>query len=193
MPQQPVILSKRVSRSGGPRWVPATLAEIAPMLIVAGLALSIVGWTDFLLLFWPQQFGHPEWEFGIVAAAYDTLPVPLTGMLLLGIGLRARGAAPALVRMLGAVSVLVAVACLVLLIIFTLDVPLAWKAMHGTLPGAQTPAAQPNLVEIAGIKRGIAKALVFGLGYVTAFSLMGIMLWRGAGRTEPARVETSEV
>jgi peptidoglycan/LPS O-acetylase OafA/YrhL len=193
MPQQPVILGRKAPRPARrSRWSVASLADVAPMLLFAGCLLAIVGWVDVALLYWPQQFGDPQWEFGIIATTYDTLAMALMGMLLVGVGLRARGSPPLLVKAFGVACVLVALFCLALLVIFTLDIPLAVNAMHGNLPGAQGAAARPSPVVIAGIKRGIAKAVLYGLGYGTTFTAMGIMLWRGAGLTEPARSDDGE-
>ena len=48
----------------------------------AALALLVVGGADFLLTWYPPDFGNREWEFGTVTSSLNGLPI-----LLLGIGL----------------------------------------------------------------------------------------------------------
>jgi hypothetical protein len=74
------------------------------------------------------------------------------------------------------------VAVLLLWLLFLLDIPVAWQAMTRVPPGATGAAAQPNVLVMSGIKRGIAKAVVFGVAYAATFLGMAIMMWRGARR-----------
>jgi hypothetical protein len=52
-----------------------------------GLAFLVVGGSDFALVWFPLNFGNPEWEFGTVTQSFNGLPI-----LLLGLGLLVAGA-----------------------------------------------------------------------------------------------------
>ena len=157
---------------------PATPAQLAPLILTVGLVLALSGWTDVALFYLPLQFGQNEWEFGTIAQTFDALPLPTLAMLLLATGLRARGGSRRWTRALAAACGLVVLVLVGLLLIFALDVPVAWKAMaHPT-----TGMAAPTLQVIAGIKRGIVKVLLFGVGYLAAYATLAVSLWR-SGRT----------
>lgn len=120
-------------------------------------------------------FGNSEWEFGIIAQTFDAMPTATMGMLLLALGLRARDAGKALTRTHAAVCALVALVIALLLVIFSLDIPVAWRAMTRVPPGGGAPQ---TAVVIAGIKRGIAKAVLFGVVYLVTYAMMARMMWR---------------
>lgn len=132
---------------------------------------------DIGLLYLPLGFGNNEWEFGIIAQTFDALPTATVGMVLLAAGLRAHGSRTAILRALSIVCVVIALILAVLLLIFALDIPIAWKAMT-RVPAGATPTTQPNPIVVSGIKRGIAKAMLFGLVYITAYGVLARQMWR---------------
>jgi hypothetical protein len=155
-------------------------------LLAAGAALSIAGWTDIALFFWPPRFGTAEWEFAIIAQTFNALPLPTLGTALLALGMRARGGAAVWARTLAVIMALVAVGCLVALGIFMLDVPVALRAIPPRAPG---PGAQAAAVMAAGIKRSIGKVFLFASAYAAAYAVMSVVLWRASrGARAPKQV-----
>jgi hypothetical protein len=136
-----------------------------------------VGWADIGLLYLPLGFGNNEWEFGIIAQTFDALPMSTVGMLLLALGLRARGAGRVFTRGHAIICMIVVLVLVLLLVIFSLDIPIALKAMMRVPQGA-SPTTQPNPILVSGIKRGIAKAVLFGLIYIVTFGGMAWQMWR---------------
>ena len=178
MPEQPLIYDRAAARAASPhgRLAPAGLPDVAWLLLAVGLVLALVGWTDVALLYYPPFFGNNEWEFGVVAQTFDALPTSTVAMLLLAVGLRARGGRPIPTRLFGVLCGVIMLVIVGLLVIFLLDVPIAWKAITRVPPGGQR-----NLMAIAGLKRGIAKVGAYGVGYAACYAVMAVMMWR-AGR-----------
>src|SRR5947207_11355688 len=79
---------ERRNRPSGPV-PPSSVRDLAPLLIIGGLVLSLAGWVDVLLFYWPQRFGESEWEFGVISQTIDALPLPTLGLVLLALALRA--------------------------------------------------------------------------------------------------------
>ena len=48
-----------------------------------GLVFLVVGGVDFVLVWWPPNFGSREWEFGTVTQSFNGLPIVLLGVGLL--------------------------------------------------------------------------------------------------------------
>ncbi len=133
------------------------------MVALAGLVLGAIGWLDLLLLWFPLHFGRAEWEFGTVSATFDALPLATLGLALLLAGVMAsgwRGRLQALMWFSFGVLVLMLAA----LVLYGLDLPLAWKGV--------APETLPML------KRAIAKTLVLAVAYLGAYSVFGVIAWR---------------
>jgi hypothetical protein len=56
------------------------------ILFGAGIALSIIGFADVLLLWYPLRFGSLDWEFATLTGTFDALPLATIGMVMLGVG-----------------------------------------------------------------------------------------------------------
>ncbi len=133
------------------------------MVALAGLVLGAIGWLDLLLLWFPPHFGRPEWEFGTVSATFDALPLGTLGLALLLAAVMASGWRGRLQALMWfAFGVLVVL--LAALVLYGLDLPLAWKGV--------APETLPML------KRAIAKTLVLAVAYLGAYGLFGVIAWR---------------
>jgi hypothetical protein len=161
---------------------PASLHAVAPVLLAVGVVLTIAGLVDVGLFYWPLRFGDAEWEFGIIAQTFDTMPLPTLGLALVAIGLWARGGRPLWSRAMAIIFLLVAVLLAILSVIFLLDVPVALKALARAVATAKQRGATPNPVVSSGLHRGIAKAALFAATYVVGYATMAVALWRGVRR-----------
>ena len=61
------------------------------LALVAGIFVIIVGWVDILVGWFPLGFGSPEWEFGVVSATVDGLPLSTLGVVMTLLGASAFG------------------------------------------------------------------------------------------------------
>src|SRR5512135_2434530 len=61
------------------------------LLVLVGLIVGAAGWLDVLMLWYPPQFGKPEWEFGTVSAMFSGLPLATIGLALVMAGGLAAG------------------------------------------------------------------------------------------------------
>jgi hypothetical protein len=126
-----------------------------------GLTFLVVGGADFVLTWYPMDFGNREWEFGTVTASFNGLPVPVMGLgLLLAssmhtgrrwlVGLATVGAFGLLLWVLAAAALWMA------------TVPLALDA---------TPVDV-----MIGMKKALVKTSVQSLTYPV---ILGFLGWRG--------------
>jgi hypothetical protein len=153
---------------------PSDVQSLAPILIVAGLLLAIAGWLDVGLFYYPSRFGQPDWEFGTIAHSFDAMPLPTLGLILLALGTRARGGAIVWSRGLAVILAVVALLCVAGLVVFALDIPLALKTMQRAASQANNP--QAALIS-SGLKRGMAKVILFAVCYATAYGWLAIKMW----------------
>jgi len=181
MPQ--IVVPEKSSRRT-PSYVvpPATPASLAPLLIAAGLALSIAGWLDVVLFYWPPHFGDKGWEFGTVAQTMDALPLPTLAAVLLSLGLRGAAARRHLTRPMALALVAVAIGCAGLLSIFIRDFDAAYAAMTRAARAAVEQGGAPNPYLSSDLKRGIGKTLVLGATYMLTYGWLGWQMWRGPSR-----------
>ncbi len=133
------------------------------MVALAGLLLGIVGWLDVLLLWVPAHFGTPEWEFGTSSSTFDALPLATLGLAFAIAGALAEGWRVRL-KVLGWFTAVVLLLLLVVLGLFLLDVPLAWKGV---------PPAN-----LSTLKRAIAKTVVLAVAYLVTYGLFGLTVLR---------------
>ncbi len=61
------------------------------MALVSGIFIIVVGWVDILVGWFPLGFGSPEWEFGVVSATVDGLPLSTLGLVATLLGASASG------------------------------------------------------------------------------------------------------
>jgi len=163
---------------------PSAVQDLAPIFIIGGLALALAGGVDVALFYYPMRFGEAEWEFGIIAQTVDALPAPTMALVLLGLGFRARGGRAFWCKALGVLAGVAALTLLALLVIFALDIPVAFQALARAARTAAQQGGQANPLVSSGLKRGIAKVLVLGTGYLAAYVTLAVVLWRGGKRHE---------
>lgn len=183
MPEPPLIYDRTaVKTATRPVYLaPAGLPAVAWMFLAVGAVLALVGWIDVALLYYPPGFGNNEWEFGTIAQTFDALPTATVATFLLAVGLRARGGRPLTARLFAALCGVVALAVVALLLVFLLDIPIAWRAITRVPPGGQQ-----NLMAIAGVKRGILKVAAYGIGYAACYLALAVMMWRAGRRAVAA-------
>lgn len=131
-----------------------------------GLAIAVVGWTDIALLWYPLQFGSPEWEFGTISRQLDGMPLGTIGLCLFVAGAIGRGWRPA-VRVLSIVCLLITLELLAVSGLYLLDVPLA---LHGFAPASKS-----------ALIKAMFKAGVFAATYTLLYAWLGWFLWRKTG------------
>lgn len=158
-----------------PRPLPRRAAP-APMVgweLLAWVAAAFVaiGLTDLLLGWIPVRLGNPEWEFGTVSRTLDNLPITLLGLALLHASVASRGIDWAL-RATSLLALLLAGILLVGLVVYVLDLPLAFRVV--TDPSARS-----------GLERAVIKALVQGTLYPTVLLAIGIKGIRQTVRARP--------
>ena len=150
------VSSTSPSRSAG-RYTRSVAWDLLGLL---GFALFVVGGTDFLLTWFPERFGNPEWEFGTITAALNSMPAPLMGLTLLLVAVL-ESESVVWARILSVLMLVWAVALVGLAVIYGLTVPLAAKGFE-----------VPNIG--LGLKRAIGKSLVQLVVYPVIMVWMGI-------------------
>ena len=136
-----------------------------------GLAFLVIGAVDLLLGWIPTRFGSPEWEFGTVTRTLDNLPIVAMGMVLLLSSVAARGVAWA-TRAAALAAVVLGVLVLVAMVLYALDVPLAFGVVNDPLARS-------------GLKRAVLKAAVQGTLYPAVLLTVGIKGIRHTLRARP--------
>lgn len=140
----------------------------------AGLAFFIVGGLDLLMGWVPLRLGNPEWEFATVSRTFDNLPITLLGLTMLLASASARGI-PWAMRATGLVALVLALFLGLGLVVYALDLPLAFRVVT---------APEPR----AGLKRATLKAIVQGTLYPTVLVAIGL---KGIRSTLRARARLS--
>jgi hypothetical protein len=157
-----ILLSPKTARGGAT--TPLAAADAGWTLLGRfGVVLAIVGFADFLLVFYPGRFGDPTWEFAAIDAAFSSLPVLTIGLALM-LAAGAAGGAVKWVRTCAAFAILLAVAILGLMLMYATNIPLALRL--------SPPEVLPGIYK--SIIRTVLMAVVFGAGYIIA----GITAWR---------------
>jgi hypothetical protein len=139
-----------------------------------GWLLGLAGWADVVLLWVPLHMGRPEWEFGTASATFDALPLATLGIGVLLAASLARGWKKAAVVGAGA-SLVVALVLLAVLVLFVLDVPMAWKGV-----GEQF---RSQLV------KATVKTAFMGVLYISLYAVAGWFTLRRVARARRAERE----
>jgi len=137
----------------------------------AGLAFLVVGGLDLLMGWVPLRLGNPEWEFATVSRTFDNLPITVLGLTMLLASVAARNIEWAM-RATGLVALLLAAFLLLALVVYALDIPLAFRVV--TLPAPRS-----------GLKRAVLKAAVQGTLYPLALVAIGVKGIRPTLRVRP--------
>jgi PAS domain S-box-containing protein len=163
-------------RSPGPRPVYAAPAAHESARVpfwtataCVGAALTVVGWADLALLWFPLRFGRPEWEFATIGAHFDHMALGTAGVLLLALGIAHRGWwAPA--QALAMASQLIAIGLVAVYAVFIVAAPQAWHNV--------APQLEPT------IGRAVRKVSVYAVGYAAAYTWLAVYLWRKVKRAQ---------
>ena len=134
---------------------------------VAGLGViaALVGLTDFGLVWVPPDFGNAEWEFGTISAAVDGLPLATVGLGLLGAASVFRGWR-GVSLVIGVLGLILCISLIGAVVVYSLDVPLALRAVAPEVKGA--------------LSRAIGKTMVHSPGYIVFYAWFGVYLLRRA-------------
>jgi hypothetical protein len=147
-----------------PSWEPPAADA---MIAALGMALTVVGTTNLLLLWLPPQFGVRQWEFTTIGAHLDGMPLFVIGIFLIAIAaVRLALRRPTLA--IGVGCVLLALGHAGMMLLYLRGVPYATT-------GA-TEAVLPTL------RLAIFKAGVLGVTYVSLFGWIGRYLLREVRR-----------
>jgi hypothetical protein len=142
---------------------PSEPAVLWRVIAAVGLAMTVVGWTDIGLLWYPLHFGSTEWEFGTVSAQLDGMPLGTLGLALLATGALAQGWRwPA--RGVAVACVLITLELVAVSLLYLLDVPVALKGAAPQVLGA--------------IEKAMVKAAVFAVAYIVFYAWLAWLLWR---------------
>ena len=133
------------------------------LLCWIGGLLALAGWMDVLLLWIPSNFGRPEWEFGTVSSTFDALPLGTIGVAILIAAAVARGWRR-MILVGGVASLVMAVVLVAALVLFALDVPLAWKGVADAYRSA--------------LKKAMFKTAILGVIYITLYAVTGVVTLR---------------
>jgi hypothetical protein len=137
------------------------------MVAALGMALTVVGTTNLVLLWLPPQFGVRQWEFTTIGAHLDGMPLFAIGVFLTAIAaVRLAWRRPTLA--IGVASLLIALGHAGMMLLYLRGVPYATTgATEAVLPA---------------IRLAIFKAGVLGVTYVSLFGWIGRYLLREARR-----------
>lgn len=139
-----------------------------------GLAFFLIGALDLAMGWVPFRLGNPEWEFGTVSRTFDNLPITALGLTLLLASAAARGIDWA-IRATGLLALLLALFLFASLLVYALDVPVAFRAVGDS--DARS-----------GLKRAVTKGLAQGMLYPIVLAAIGI---KGIRLTLPQRPRLS--
>jgi hypothetical protein len=137
-----------------------------------GLALALVGWSDVIIGLYPYRVGNPDWEFGAVSAALNSMPL---GALGLGVSVAAAIAQRRRLALitLGVVCALVTAFMVVSGGMYLLSVPVILKAVPTAMRG------QVFLV--------IIKALLLLFTYTSLYVILCRFAWKAARVNQKTR------
>ena len=137
---------------------------------IAGVLFLAVGGIDALLVWYPLDFGSPEWEFGSVTAALNGLPVPVIGLVLIAVSALQRGNL-VLARAAGGAMMLLCLACLGGAVLYGTNVPIALNAVTTDVPTARI-----------GLQKSIVKSIVQLVFFPGGLFLMSLYTFKKAPR-----------
>jgi hypothetical protein len=138
-----------------------------------GLVFLIVGGTDFVLAWFPTDFGSPEWEFATVTQSFNGLPIVLLGLGLLVI------AAEQVDRSWWWWVGVVGLAALIPWVVVGLGI---WSLNVGV-----ALATVPEELRV-GIQKAVTKTAIQGAVYPVAMGYLLLRAWMGRS-SATARVE----
>jgi hypothetical protein len=150
-------------RRGDSKYVGADAAW--RFLMWVGLALTLVGWADVTLTWYPPRWSSLEWELGTISSSFDALPLGTLGLAMVAAGLVARGHARA-ARVEAVLIAVLTLLLLTLLVVFVLDVPPALRVANPAIKSA--------------LKKSLLKTGFIAVLYVVTYAAMTRWLWKAS-------------
>lgn len=126
-----------------------------------GLAFFIMSIIDLALGWYPLGFGTAEWEFGTISATASGLAIPTLSLYLM-LGAAIARERTDIAKGVAIVMIVLAVALVILALLYLTSVPLALKAV----------TSNPSLH--LGMKKSVFKSLMLITGYVIMYALGAI-------------------
>lgn len=139
--------------------------------LVGGAALALVGWTDAALVWYPLNFGSPEWEFATTSTFFDALPLATIGLFALAVATISRGSR-VLLRILSFLLPLLALVFAGVLVLFLLNAVVAWNRV------------EPEFRVI--LDRAVLKTSILGITYTLLYGWLGLTVRGRSPRTSGA-------
>lgn len=131
------------------------------------LALSLI---DAVLAWYPLYMGSPEWEFGTISGTFSAMAMPALSLYLL-LAAAIVLDRPILARALGIVMAILAIGLVVLVVVWTTNVPIALRA-----------TASNESIHF-GVKKTVIKSLTLFAGYELLFIIGAIKAFRRRAAT----------
>jgi hypothetical protein len=160
----PVLVGTTIRAPGGPRTAPEAAWGL---LGAAGLIFTVVALTDLLLPVLPLRLGDGRWEFDVVTAVLEGLPLLVLG-LVLGYGSAYARERAGRLRLWSAFALMLAAILTVAFTAYLLRVP-------SVLATADSSAVRLELA------KGIIRTGCQGIAYPIALCWLGIRGWIQAG------------
>lgn len=132
------------------------------------LALGVAGVSDLVLAWIPPRLGNPQWEFSTVAQSMSGLPLVTIGLA----GLLASGLARRTTWLIGTTAAALAIAGSAIVAALMLFWPNAGMALDQTTGNAAID-----------VRRTVAKTMILGLTFGTAYLVGAIAAFRHVLRT----------
>jgi hypothetical protein len=163
-----ILVSPSQRASAASREIPAQSASDGAWRLLGwlGAALLLMGGADVLLAWYPAAFGRIEWEFAAISTTLNGLALPILGLSFILTSAFARNRRIA-VRVAGTMMLVAAAALMILAVIYATAIPVAFQAV----------AQNADLA--IGIKKGVAKAIMLFVVYLTLLTASGVFAWRG--------------
>lgn len=163
----PGILSKSVASASSPG------VEAWSAVAWLGIALALIGWSDVIIGMYPYRLGNPDWEFGAVSSALNSMPLGSVGIGVAIAAAVAQGRRRSLVA-LSIVSAFTLAFLLVSGVMYALSVPVVLK----TLPDAVSDQ----------FKLAILKASLLWTIYTALYVVLGRLAWNASRAKKRIRV-----
>lgn len=141
-------------------------------LFVVGIAISVVGFIDIAILFYPPNWASLDWEFGTLNGVVEGLPLLTVGMGAMSAAAVANGWVLTR-RLMALLTILMALLLAVVGIMFALDVFAVLKVVQ--------PAMKPTL------KLTAVKISLMTVTYFMLYLALGVWTWRRLRGTKGAR------
>jgi hypothetical protein len=150
-------------------------SDVARLATISGIAITLIGWTDLIMLWFPLRPASAEWEFGSTSSFIDALPLATLGLILLALVSLTEMRRRAL-RVIAIFAAFVSVSLIGIGIIYASGLPLALQAV-------QMPMREVLFLSII-------KTVILATIYLIFYISLAVISWRRANaiaRTSSSR------